>query len=93
MRSMLKNKCTILLLSLLFVHNSFAHSGGTDSQGGHNDYIHGGYHFHHGNGPHQHPNDQCPLVCSETNTTNATSKWLLVVAGTVIIYFIYKRLR
>ena len=39
----------------------YAHSGRTDSQGGHNDHISGGYHFHHGERPHQHPNGVCPL--------------------------------
>jgi hypothetical protein len=38
----------------------YAHSGRTDSQGGHNDRINGGYHFHHGEGPHQHINGICP---------------------------------
>ena len=38
---------------------TYSHSGGTDSRGGHNDRINGGYHFHHGEGPHQHPNGKC----------------------------------
>lgn len=39
---------------------AFAHSGRTDSQGGPNDHKYGGYHFHHGNGPHDHPGGICP---------------------------------
>lgn len=27
---------------------AIAHSGRTDANGGHNDYIHGGYHYHNG---------------------------------------------
>src|SRR3989304_4735711 len=37
-----------------------AHSGRTDSQGGHHDRRNGGYHFHHGMGSHQHPGGACP---------------------------------
>lgn len=35
------------------------HSGRTDANGGHNDRINGGYHYHHGCPPHQHPNGTC----------------------------------
>ena len=38
----------------------YAHSGGTDSQGGHWNHSTGEYHFHHGHGEHQHPNGICP---------------------------------
>lgn len=37
-----------------------AHPGKTDADGGHNDYVHGGYHYHHGYSAHQHPNGVCP---------------------------------
>ena len=41
-----------------------AHSGGTDSSGGHHDYNNasglGSYHYHHGYGPHLHENGVCP---------------------------------
>lgn len=41
-----------------------AHSGRTDSSGGHHDYENvsglGTYHYHHGYGPHLHPNGICP---------------------------------
>jgi len=37
---------------------ALAHSGGTDSEGGHNSPD--GYHYHHGYPPHQHPNGECP---------------------------------
>lgn len=33
---------------------AFAHSGGTDSNGGHIDNSTGGYHYHHGYPAHQH---------------------------------------
>ena len=38
-----------------------AHSGRTDSQGGHHDRKNGGYHFHHGQRAHQHPGGVCEL--------------------------------
>ena len=37
---------------------ALAHSGGTDSEGGHNSPD--GYHYHHGYPAHQHPNGECP---------------------------------
>lgn len=47
---------------LAFVLNADlnAHSGRTDSRGGHFDRRNGTYHYHHGMGPHQHPNGICP---------------------------------
>lgn len=49
-----------------------AHSGRTDSQGGHHDYQNksglGSYHYHHGYEAHLHPNGVCPY------SGNASSK-------------------
>jgi hypothetical protein len=45
---------TLIILSIPI----FAHSGRTDSQGGHHDRKNGGYHYHHGRGPHQHDNSK-----------------------------------
>ena len=45
------------------------HSGRTDGNGGHNDRINGGYHYHHGMGPHQHPNGVCPYK-NDSNDSN-----------------------
>lgn len=46
-----------------------AHSGRTDSQGGHHDYQNksglGSYHYHHGYPAHLHPNGVCPYETSE----------------------------
>lgn len=50
-----------VFLSVLLLSGSvFAHSGGTDSQGGHRDSTTGEYHFHHGFPAHQHVNGICP---------------------------------
>lgn len=48
----------VLLLSLPLV--VFAHSGRTDSSGGHYDRSTGEYHYHHGYPAHQHTNGYCP---------------------------------
>lgn len=49
---------TLLILFAPLSASSLAHSGGTDSQGGHNGPD--GYHYHHGYPAHQHPNGECP---------------------------------
>ena len=58
-----KKLCQIFIVTVFVVTTSFslyAHSGGTDSRGGHHNRSTGGYHYHHGMGPHQHPNGICP---------------------------------
>ena len=50
----------ILVALVVFISSASAHSGKTDSSGGHNDRIHGGYHYHHGYPAHQHTNGVCP---------------------------------
>lgn len=59
-----------LTISAPFI--STAHSGRTDSNGGHRDNKNvsglGYYHYHHGMGPHLHPNGVCPYS-SQSSTT------------------------
>ena len=43
-------KNLITLLALAFSATAFAHSGGTDSSGCHNDHKRGGYHCHKSDG-------------------------------------------
>ena len=54
----------VLIFIITFPITSFAHSGRTDSRGGHHDYKNrsglGSYHYHHGMGPHLHPGGVCP---------------------------------
>ena len=38
------------------------HKGRTDSKGGHNDNINGGYHYHHGEEAHNHYGGKCELI-------------------------------
>lgn len=55
----------LLILSLVVIllqpFGVYAHSGDTDSSGGHYDHENGGYHYHCGGHPaHQHPGGVCP---------------------------------
>lgn len=54
---------SVLLLVILAVPVT-AHSGRTDSSGGHYDHSSGEYHYHHGEPAHQHPNGKCPYDLS-----------------------------
>lgn len=49
----------VVCLSILLSPAS-AHSGRTDSKGGHYDRSTGEYHYHHGHPAHQHSNGECP---------------------------------
>lgn len=58
-------KAVILLIALLLLISSvtimaYAHSGGTDSSGGHYNHSTGEYHYHHGYPAHQHTGGRCP---------------------------------
>ena len=68
----------ILALLVLFLPlASNAHSGRTDSSGGHRDNKNksglGSYHYHHGYGPHLHINGKCPYSVTATDTEKSTS--------------------
>lgn len=52
----------VLIFVFLFSFQVFAHSGRTDSNGGHHDNINGGYHYHHGYPAHQHEDGVCPYL-------------------------------
>ena len=59
---------SILVLLLMPV---YAHSGGTDENGGHYNHSTGEYHCHHGYPAHQHINGVCPYDFDDQ--TGATS--------------------
>lgn len=68
----------ILALLVLFVPIiSNAHSGRTDSSGGHRDNKNksglGSYHYHHGYGPHLHTNGVCPYLVTTTQSKDSIS--------------------
>lgn len=52
---------TCMLLCVLLPLTAFAHSGRTDSRGGHYDSQMGMYHYHHGFPAHGHPDGVCPF--------------------------------
>jgi len=51
---------TFLLLSVCFCTTAYAHSGRTDSNGGHYNRETGEYHYHHGYPAHDHDGGVCP---------------------------------
>lgn len=55
----------IVVLVALSIVSAFAHSGRTDSDGGHYNHDTGEYHYHHGYSEHQHPNGVCPYENDE----------------------------
>ena len=62
----------VLVLALLLSLPVFAHSGRTDSKGGHNGP--GGYHYHHGYPAHQHEGGECPYDFDDrTGESSGTS--------------------
>lgn len=81
----------LLLIGVLTLYTnlSFAHSGRTDGQGGHHDRKNGGYHFHHGMGPHQHPNGVCIYSRSDSTTAKKENFFrrhpVLVTFGAVFL--------
>jgi len=65
----------LLLISMTLIVS--AHSGRTDGQGGHKDNQNksglGSYHYHHGYGPHLHPNGVCPYSSNVTTSSSSSS--------------------
>lgn len=77
----MKRRILTLVLSCSLIFGAvpaYAHSGRTDSAGGHHDYNNvsglGSYHYHHGYGPHLHPNGVCPYESSQSQPTTVPSK-------------------
>ena len=62
---------------------SFSHGGRTDSKGGHNDNINGGYHYHHGNPAHSHANG-CPYSDSYTPKSSGSNYSFWISFGEII---------
>lgn len=65
----------LILVCLCFCVNAFAHSGNTDSSGGHYDRSTGQYHYHHGYPAHQHTGGTCPYnFVDKTGSLGGTTK-------------------
>lgn len=78
----MKNKIFTLFISCIMViclpFSAMAHSGRTDSSGGHKDNKNksglGGYHYHcGGNPPHLHSNGVCPYKSSGSSNVSSSS--------------------
>mgnify|MGYP004459298135 CR=1 FL=1 len=85
---------TVFLLSTV----AFAHSGRTDSKGGHYDHSTGEYHYHHGHPAHQHPGGQCPYVLEQEKQEKAQATFRIVIivvvsTGIIIAALIHFRRR
>lgn len=71
----MKKRIFVIILSLVTAIGlsvlCFAHSGRTDSNGGHYNRSTGEYHYHHGYPAHQHVNGVCPYTSLyQTSTTS-----------------------
>lgn len=71
MKKRLTSFFSLFLLLLAVPLVVFAHSGGTDANGGHYDSSTGEYHYHHGYPAHQHPNGICPYL-TDTSTKESS---------------------
>lgn len=77
----MKKVLAILTMLLVFLVPvvAWAHSGRTDSSGGHNDNRNasglGGYHYHHGYGPHLHTGGICPYTQSNNVYYNPNNSY------------------
>lgn len=80
MKKLKKFIVTLLCISMIMpVVITSAHSGRTDSAGGHHDYKNasglGSYHYHCGGHPaHLHPNGVCPYSLKATISSRSTVK-------------------
>lgn len=57
---------------ILFKAVATAHSGGTDSVGGHYDRSTGEYHYHHGHEAHQYIDGECPFDFDDATGSRGT---------------------
>lgn len=65
---------TVALVALILLSvTAQAHSGKTDSKGGHHVSSTGEYHYHHGYPAHDHDNGICPYESSSKNTTTKST--------------------
>lgn len=78
-----------LIISLVLTMTALAHSGGTDSQGGHTNHSTGEYHYHHGYSAHQHEDLDgdgvldCPYEFVDNTEESYTSHSTNYTAGAI----------
>lgn len=71
--------CVVFIMTICICFSSNAHSGRTDSSGGHKDNKNksglGSYHYHcGGHPPHLHTNGVCPYSSTSTKKSSSSSK-------------------
>lgn len=71
-----------ITLMCIFPLTTAAHSGRTDSSGGHHDYKNksglGSYHYHHGLSAHLHPNGVCPYAPKDKITVSGYNSTMYI---------------
>lgn len=80
----------LAVLTCLFSFYVSAHSGMTDSNGGHYDRQNGGYHYHHGYPAHEHTNGICPYENTEIDKSqeyNSFKKSAEKIFSLAFLYF------
>lgn len=90
----MKTKIIILLLVIAcffsMTLSAAAHSGRTDSNGGHYDHSTGEYHYHHGNSAHQHYDidgdgiKDCPLKF-KTSSNKLTPEAIITILVFIVV--------
>lgn len=93
MKKIVKKVFSVLCIIpfLTFPITSFAHSGRTDSSGGHHDYNNksglGGYHYHcNGHPPHLHDGGICPYAPKDKITINSYQSTMYVGSSQKVGY-------
>ena len=92
---MKKILCLILCLSIVPVFNifCFAHSGRTDSNGGHYNHATNSYHYHCGGHPaHDHTNGECPYDSEKEHELDLGSIIIMTLLGIIIVSLILSAL-
>lgn len=77
-----------LLIGLLL--SASAHSGNTDSEGGHYNNAAGEYHYHHGRPAHSHPNGACPYEQEDKRVTDG-GVWILALVAIGVVLYIFSK--
>lgn len=77
MKKFFKFTALLVALCIAFSMSAFAHSGRTDSSGGHRDNKNasglGSYHYHHGYSAHLHTNGICPYSSTPSSSVDKTT--------------------
>ena len=84
---------TSIICALLLSVTAFAHPGRTDTSGGHNDNINGGYHYHHGYPAHDHIDGWCPYEDNEPYKEAQGGEVLGVVSCSVFVLYVVARVK